>query len=93
MRHHVATSMQPHESEVATALDSTDIRSIVTELEVVNRRLLVSLLARPLERLRPGEVAKPVADEVGITLWQAAYQRDVINDPVRREGQLIRLTA
>lgn len=67
--------MQPHEGEVAAALDLTDLGAhgelfavIGGELEVVEGDVLEGFLAGPLERFGPGAVAEPVADEVGVAL-------------------------
>ena len=64
---HVATSVQPHEGEVAARLDLTNLLAITVNLEVFHLSLLVLLLAGPLKSLSPGLVAEPVADVVGIT--------------------------
>lgn len=63
----MAGSVQTHESQVAGALDGADLAAVSEELEVVKRCFLVVLVAGPLELVGPGEVAKPVADEVGVT--------------------------
>lgn len=63
----MATSVQPQEGEVTARLDLTDLLAITVNLEVLHLCLPVLLLARPLESLSPGLVAKPVADVVGIT--------------------------
>jgi hypothetical protein len=65
--HHVASSVETHEGQVAGALDGADLAAVRKELEVLERRLLVVLVARPLELVGPSQVAEPVADEVGIT--------------------------
>ncbi|KAI7408396.1 Carboxypeptidase Y [Hortaea werneckii] len=64
---HVTTSVQTDESEVTRALDGTDLGAVVEQLQVLHWRLLVGFVARPLELAGPGEVAEPVADEVGVT--------------------------
>jgi hypothetical protein len=67
VRNHVAGGVQTHKGKVAGALDGADLAVVAEELEVVERRLLVVLVAGPLERVGPGKVAEPVADEVGVT--------------------------
>lgn len=65
--HHVATSVEPHEGEVARGLDGASGLAVLKEGEVLERSLLVALLARPLESLGPGKVTEPVADEVSVS--------------------------
>jgi hypothetical protein len=65
VRHHVTSLLDSHESQVAAALDLSNL--LVANLEVSKRDLVEVLLARPLELLSPGVVSKPVADEVGVT--------------------------
>jgi len=63
----VAGGVQTHEGKVAGALDGANLAVVAEELEVIERRLLVVLVAGPLKRVGPGKVAEPVADEVGVT--------------------------
>jgi hypothetical protein len=65
--HHVSTSMNLQESEVAVRLDLTNLLAIAVNLEVLHLGLLELLLTGPLKCLSPGLVAEPVADVVGIT--------------------------
>jgi len=66
----MATTIQTHESEVAMALDLTNLLAlvlVVDNLEILQLGSSKLLLARPLESFSPGLVAKPVADKVSIT--------------------------
>ena len=65
--HHVASSVNTHEGQVAGALDGTNLAAVRKERKVLERRLLVVLVAGPLKLVGPGQVAEPVADEVGVT--------------------------
>ena len=67
VRNHVAGGVQTHEGKVAGALDGANLAVIAEKLKVVERRLLVVLVAGPLKGVGPGKVAEPVADEVGVT--------------------------
>ena len=58
---HVSTGVQSHEGEVAGGLDGANLRIVAEKLEILERRLLVRLLAGPFELHGPGEVAEPVA--------------------------------
>lgn len=60
VRNHVATTINSHECEVATALDGSSGRA-VEEHVVLKGSLLEVLVARPLEGLGPGLVTEPVA--------------------------------
>ena len=67
---HVATAVEAHEGEVAVGLNLADLLTNV--LVLLNDKILqLGIgelgLAGPLESLRPGLVAEPVADEIGIT--------------------------
>ena len=69
-RHHVAAGVQAHKRKVAVALDLARLAARAAELEVLEGQRRKLLLAGPLERLAPGLVAEPVADEVGVTLME-----------------------
>lgn len=62
---HVASLVDLHKGEVLSAADVAVVAAIDGELGGLG--LCVLGLALPLELLDPGAVAKPVADEVGVT--------------------------
>lgn len=64
----MAPSMQPHESEVAAALDLTNLITVSAKLKVFELDPVISFLARPLKSFGPCSVTQPVADEVSIAL-------------------------
>ena len=70
----MSRSMQPHKRKVTRRLDGSNLSVVAQELEVLERSLGVSLLARPFEFGRPGEVAEPVADEVYAVLISLCVQ-------------------
>lgn len=61
-------SIHSHKRKVATTLHLADLPAVAIELQVLELHVIVRFLAGPLERLGPGEVAEPVADEVGVAL-------------------------
>jgi len=64
----MASSMEPHEGEIATRLDSTNLSAVIAEQEVAHWDLVIGLLAGPLKSLGPGLVAEPVANKVSVAL-------------------------
>lgn len=63
----MAGLVDAHEGEVARGLDLTILLLATGNGEVIELGLVERLLSGPLEGLSPGLVAKPVADEIGIT--------------------------
>lgn len=64
--HHVASTEDLEEGEVATALDLTVLVAVV-ELDVLDTGLVERLRSWPLKSIGPSLVTEPVADEVGVT--------------------------
>jgi hypothetical protein len=72
----MSTSMKLDEGEVSSSLDVTSLGTllhllveVLGKLQAVKRSLDKLLLARPLKSLCPSLVSEPVADEIGISLW------------------------
>ena len=66
----MASAKDTGEGKVAVGLDLADLLAnvlVLHDLEILKLSSGELLLAGPLKSLRPGLVAKPVADEVGIT--------------------------
>lgn len=63
----MATAVDADESEVAAGLHIANLLAVAAKEKVLGLRLLVLLLAGPLEGLGPGPVAEPVADVIGVT--------------------------
>lgn len=67
---HVATAKQTHEGEVAGGLDLTNLLALVLvidDFKVFEFSSGIFFVAAPLKSIRPGLVAEPVADKIGIT--------------------------
>jgi hypothetical protein len=68
--HHVATSIQTHEGEVARGLDLSNCLTLVlliNDLKILELGSGILFVATPFKSISPGLVAKPVANEVSIT--------------------------
>lgn len=66
----MATAKQAHEGEITRGLDLANLLAlvlVVDDYEVFELSGGIFLVAAPLQSIRPGLVAKPVADEVRIT--------------------------
>lgn len=66
----MATAKQTHEGEVTGGLNLTNLLAlvlIVDDLEIFKLSGGIFFVTAPLKSIRPGLVAKPVADKVGIT--------------------------
>lgn len=77
----MTTAVKTHEGEVAVALDLADLLAlvfVVDDLDIFQRKGSVLFLARPFERLGPGLVSEPVADEIGVT--SVDEDRDLLKD-------------
>ena len=74
----MASLVDLHEGEVSRGLDLAILLVSLGKREVLKLSLVEALLAGPLKSLGPGLVAKPVADEVGIT--GIDENRDLLED-------------
>lgn len=77
----MASAEYLHEGEVARRLDLAILLAISLERRELGA--LEALVARPLERVGPGFVAQPVADEVGVTCVDK--HRDLFKDTGDKE--------
>ena len=63
--------MKSHEREIAVVFDFANLSAVTTELQILERHFVVSLLPRPFEGFGPTFVTKPVANKVRIALEQS----------------------
>lgn len=77
----MATAKQAHEGEVTGGLDLTNLLAlvlVVDDFEIFELSSGIFFVTAPLKSIRPGLVAQPVADEVGIT--SVDENRDLLED-------------
>ncbi len=78
-RDHMPSRMDPHERQVAAALDLADLPTRPAQSQRAEGDLVISLLPGPLQRFRPAIITQPVADEVRVPLHRVS-QEPVIAD-------------
>ena len=64
----MAGCVQSDEGEISARLDRPDLGAVVAQLQILDGRFAVGRLAGPLESVRPGLIAQPVADVIRVTL-------------------------
>lgn len=67
-RHHMPSSVDSHERQVARALHLSNLPPVLAKCQFGEINLIVGLLSSPIETFGPCIISEPVADEIRVTL-------------------------